>query len=134
MKSKNHKYPLLIFKKQDKNIYATKKDFGIVSKGGEKFYKDITIIDSTGDAYELEKATIKGKAKWYVSLRYFQPMWELDFVLRKESTYNLSDVKKQIIDHIRKNPKHWLTLDGVERIEEKMEEARTFEDLIMIFR
>ena len=128
------KYPLLVLKKGDNNIYAFKSDFGIVSKGGEKFYKNLTIINSNGEVYHSIDARVLGNAKIFYYLKYFQKMYQVEVIYDKKIDYiTLEDLKIKIIQFIKKSPKKWLALDTIEEIQKMIEKTNSYKELILIF-
>lgn len=133
MRSTEYNYPLIAFKEGDKNIYASKSNFGIVPKGGDKFYKNLTVIDSAGKIYRLKSSRVKGAAPLMISLKFFQKMLEMELEFEELGVITLAELKAKIMDHVAKNSKHWLVLDTTEGIQEKIEAAPTFKDLILIF-
>jgi hypothetical protein len=126
--------PAIGFKDNDKNIYVFDKTIGIISKGGQNFYKNLTIIDSKGSCYRLSNAKIKGNANFILSLRYFQPMKEMSLEFDKQDSFNLSSLQDKIFAHVSSNAKHWLVLDTLQGIKSQIYSAQSFEELIMIFR
>jgi hypothetical protein len=126
-------YPLLAFKEKDKHIYCFRKNIGIASVGGEKFYKGLTIIDAQGMVYELKRSKIKGKAKFVFWLKYFQPMVELDLEFEKMGNLTLDELKEKIYTHIKSSPRIWHSLGPVNIIVEEIKKKTEFKDLIEIF-
>jgi hypothetical protein len=134
MENQNLNYPVMIFKKGHKQIYSLNKNFGIISKGGASFYKDLTIIDSMGNVYTLGDVKIKGRASILTCFLHFQIMLELSVSLNNEGVISLEALKEKIITKIKENSKFWLVLDTVEGIEKMITEKDNYEDLIRIFR
>lgn len=127
-------YPLLILKKGDSNIYAIKKAFGIVSIGGEKFYKNTTIIDSKGNLLRTEKVEIGGRAKLKYCLMYFQKMIELNVTFSDDKRkLKLNELKEILKEKISKNPKKWLSMGTTDEIVNNIESKNNFNDLILMF-
>lgn len=128
------KYPLLILKKGDDNIYALKKMFGIVSVGGENFYKNITVIDSDGNRFEVVKVEIEGVAKFKYCLMYFQKMLNLNITFKQDiGRIELNELKEMLKDKISKKPKKWLNIGTVNRIHDFIDKKENFKELISMF-
>jgi hypothetical protein len=129
------KRPILIFKKNDKNIYAIDSMFGIVSKGGESFYKNTTIIDSEGNLFEVIKIEVQGRASLKHCIMYFQKLLELKLTFSSnKKTIGLTELKNMIISKISKNPKKWLSMGTVEGISEHVNKSKSFSELISMFK
>ena len=134
MKIEEFNYPLIIFKDNDKNIYSISNDFGLASKGAYKFYSKLTVVDSIGNVYILKKAKIKHLAPFLKCLKNFQRMWEMDLDFDKGDKMSIGELKKKIVYHVSKNPKHWLCLDTLDGIKELVGKAESFRELAKIFR
>ncbi len=129
------KYPLLIIREKDGNLYGLKKGIGLVSKGGEGFYKrKMIIIDSHGNKFSLIKAELFGKAKLINSLKYFQPMLQMNLTLKQIDNMPLQQVKEFIIEYINRKPKRWLSMGTVEFITESINERSSISELANMFR
>ncbi|MBN9384683.1 MAG: hypothetical protein J0H74_28270 [Chitinophagaceae bacterium] len=69
-------FPIVIVKSNEAPLYYSNGDvFGLVSKGGESFYKKGTIYDSDGSKYEISGIETIEKAPLLKSIRYFQRMY-----------------------------------------------------------
>lgn len=130
----DYNYPLIVFKDGDKNIYATKNHFGIVSKGGEKFYRDLTFVDSKGHVFKLKRAKVEDQASLGVSLKYFQRMWKMELDFEDAGVISIDELKAKIMHHVSQNPKHWLVLDTLDGIKKRVDGTNNFKELILIFR
>lgn len=129
------KYPILLIRNGDKNLYGMNKGLGLVSRGGDKFYEgSIQIIDKEGNVFKLKSILNINKAKLKDSIRHLQPMKLLSFDFEKAGQINLDELKSEIKEHIKQSPKHWLSLGTVETIEELINEKKTFSQLINLFR
>ncbi len=129
-------YPIFVFKKGDKNLYASdKKDkLEVYSKEGGKFYKELKVIDSNGYVYIMSSSSIKGKASIWDSIKHLQPMYEMDLVFEKIDEITLKDLKIKAMNQVKLKPKFWLPIDTVEGIQEMVDKAKTFKELILIFK
>lgn len=131
----NMKYPILIFKKNDNNIYALKSRFEIASVGGDEFYKNLTVINVEGEIRYSKSVKVIGRAQLKYCLLYFQKMIEVKVSYKDEIDFiSLDDLKIKIFNHIKKKPKKWLTLDTLEGIKELIDKAKSYEELFLIFR
>ncbi len=128
------KYPILLIRENDNNLYGTSSRLGLISKGGESFYKKpIKFIDRDGFVFNIKSITSKSSARLIDSVRYFQPMKQLIFELEESGRQNLADFKSEILKHIKIKPKHWLSLGTIEMIEEWVNEKQSIADLIKMF-
>lgn len=128
------KYPLLILKKGDDNIYAIKKMFGIVSVGGEKFYKNIIVIDTEGNLFEVSDVEIKGSAHFKYSIMYFQKMLKLNISFSKKiRKIELDEFKEMLKEKILKKPNKWLYMGTIESICKNIDRKNDFKGLISMF-
>ncbi len=128
------KYPAMLIRENDKNIYGFVKGLGLISKGGHTFYKrKMILIDSKGNQYNLVKASLQGRAKLIDSIKYFQPMFQMELVFEFTKTLELDDLKNMIIEHTNKNSKHWLSLDTKDEIKQSVCQKSTFKEVIKIF-
>jgi len=127
-------YPVFLFKKGNQNLYATNKKLGLFSKGGGKFYKNLDVIDSKGYVYHLSNSSIKGKASILDSLRHLQPMYEMDLQFEKIDEIKLKDLKVKAMNQVKLKPKFWLPVDTIEGIQEMVDNAKTYKELILIFK
>ncbi len=129
------KYPLLIIREKDGNLYGLKKNIGLVSKGGQDFYeRKMIIIDSNGNKLSLISAELYGKAKLMDSLKWFQPMLQMNLTLEKIDNMSLEQVKGFIIEYINRKPKRWLSMGTVEGLTESINERTSISELANMFR
>lgn len=128
-------YPILLKRKNDNNLYGINTGLGLISKGGESFYKkSIQIVDQRGFVFNIKSIIGHNRARLIDSIRYFQPMEQLTFKLEQTGQKNLDELKSDILEHVKLNPKHWLSLGTIDMIEEWVNEKKTIADLIKIFR
>ena len=129
------KYPIILIRNKDYNLYGMEKDLGLISKGGESFYKrPIQLIDKDGFIFELKSRKNIGRAKLLNSIRFFQPMQQMQLEFIEKGQISLIDLKKMILSHIKTKPKHLLTLGTMEMIEEWVYEKNTISELIKMFK
>jgi hypothetical protein len=127
------KTPILIFKKGHKNLYAYEFAF-MANKSLVSFYKDTTLVDSIGGIFEIESAARKGGIKLLQSLKSLSLMVEVDPKIKSVGKITLDELKDRIFAHVSSNAKHWLVLDTLDGMRERIYSARSFEELIRIFR
>ena len=128
------KYPVILFRNNDKNLYWVNRDLGLISKGGDNFYKKkIKMVDRNGQTFELVKATNGGKAKFIDSLKYFQPMQQMNLKFQEGNSLTLEEVKSEILEHIKQNPRKWLSLGTIDMIEDWIDQKKSHADLYKIF-
>ncbi len=128
------KYPVILFRNNDKNLYRVDRDLGLISKGGDNFYKKkIKMVDRNGRTFELVKATNVGKAKLIDSLKYFQPMQQMNLEFQEGDSLTLEEVKSEIREHIKQNPKKWLSLGTIDMIEDWIDQKKSHEELYKMF-
>jgi len=128
-------YPILLIRKNDSNLYGMNNGLGLISKGGESFYKkSIQIVDQRGFVFDINGIIRHDKARLIDSIRYFQPMQQLTFELEQIGQKNLDELKSEIMEHVKLKPKHWLSLGTTDMIEEWVNEKKTIADLIRMFR
>ena len=129
-------YPIIIFDKHNDStgsISAYKKKFFTTTKDMIGFYKDIELIDSTGNRYEIEKGKFEKNLTF--SLLYLKRLIKVKPVLKKTpSQINLEDLKIKVMIQIRLKPKPWLFLDTIDGIQKMVDNAKTYKELILIFK
>ena len=87
-------------------------EFGLVSKGGEAFYKKGLVYDSDGSKYLINGIKSIQKTPILTTIKYFQPMYKVEVKCEKIlDNISLSDFKQIIIDHIHSHKKYWLSRD-----------------------
>ena len=127
-------YPILLISIKNNNLYGMNNGLGLISKGGESFYKkSIQIIDQRGFLYEIKGITGQNRASLIDSIRYFQPMKQLTFELEQIGQKNLDELKSIILEHIKRKPRNWLSLGTIDMIEEWVNGKKSIADLIQLF-
>lgn len=128
-------YPILLIRKNDKNLYGMEKDLGLISKGGDSFYKrPIKLIDKYGNMYKLDSAENNGEARLIDSIRYFQKMHQMKLEFHKENQLSLEEFKVLILNYIGNLPKHWNSLGTKYEIGEWVKKKTSISDIINMFR
>jgi hypothetical protein len=127
-------FPVLTLKEGNAGIFASgRSTFGFVSKGGESFYKKMTIYDSNGNVYRLKQSKVKGRANLWMCIRLFQVMYELDLDFELIGQVTLSDFKELVINKLNENPTYWVSLDTVKGITDDIKAESHFQDIIRRF-
>jgi hypothetical protein len=127
------RFPAIATQTEMKDVFFFKKNIGLISKGGESFYRNLFLIDSTGTAYSLMRSSINGPAKVIKSITYFQPMYEMNLVFKEEKKFDLDGMKAYLINHISGSPSFWEGGNGFEITKARIYAARTIADTIMVF-
>ena len=120
-------YPILILKENDKGLYCLEKNFGLVSKGGESFYRNLTIYDRNGKGFYLSKYQTIEKADFLSSIKYFQQMYRITSSFEMIDVISLEALKEKLVNHIEANRKFWLKLDNFEDIRRNIFDKKDFE-------
>lgn len=128
-------FPVLIIKEREAPIYFFKENnFGLVSKGGEKFYKYGTAYDSGGDIFSIMGIESIKKAPFLKSIKYFQQMYQVQVNCKKQNSMSLPEFKQVIIDHISSHRKYWLSKDNFEDLKDSIEEKNDFSEVILFLK
>jgi hypothetical protein len=125
------KFPILIIKQKDPSIYCFEEtQFGLISKGGEKFYKEGVIIDSEGKVYNIKKSNEIHKASFLQSLKYFQPMYKLTINTEEFRTITINEFKLIVIEHINKHKNYWEKKDLIVDLEKSINDISEYKKII----
>lgn len=128
------KYPVMGFTSEDSYLHVyTGNELCYTSKG-QKFYRDLELIDSEGIVYILKNSKLKGRANFWVCLRHLQPIQEFDIVLNKGEQITLNELKDRIFSHINKHPKTFAPLYDGTPWKERIGQYTSFESLIRLFK
>src|SRR5262245_39189318 len=105
-------FPIVILKAGEAPIYHfTEAKFGLISRGGEAFYRQGTIYDSDCNVFSLKGNTSYRKANPIKSLMYFQQMYVVSPTYTHIQKIALAEFKKIIIDHISFHKRYWVKKD-----------------------
>lgn len=126
------KFPIIIIKDKEAPIYFfNESEFGLVSEGGETFYKKGSGYDSEGSKYLIYGIKSIQKAPILTSIRYFQPMYKVDVQYERIlENINLSDFKQIIVDHIHSHKKYWLSRDEFDSLKSSILSKNNFFNII----
>jgi hypothetical protein len=110
-------FPIIIIKPNDPSLYVfSSKTFGLVSVGGDNFYKSGLIYDSQGHIYSISGVRQVHNASLMESLRFFQKMKKVDLELEYIQQITLDELKKLLGQHINNYPSYWEAKDVIDRI------------------
>ena len=124
------KFPLIVIKDNEAPIYYfDSKTFGLVSKGGETFYKSGTIYDSDGSKYLINGVSSIGKAGFWKSIVYLQPMSITKVNFTHLATLSLSEIKSIIISHVSGFKKYWKKKDIIDGLNASILGTNSYSDL-----
>ena len=128
-------FPIVVIKEGESPIYFFRgNDFGLVSKGGESFYKKGEAFDSDGKKYLIRGINSIDNASILISMRYFQPMKVVNMNLEAIDVVSLSKFKQIINDHIQLHKKYWVKKDLIYNLERTIMEKDSFAGIIKILR
>jgi hypothetical protein len=129
------KFPIVIIKASESPIYFFDSgSFGLVSKGGEAFYKNGMIYDSEGSTFLINGIESKKNATVLESIKYFQQMYRVNVKYTANEKGTLSAFKKKIINHIRLFEKYWVKKDLLVSLERSIMEKDNFHEIIMFLK
>jgi hypothetical protein len=126
------KFPIVIINQSPPGIsYMNDElDFGLVSKGGESFYKVGDIYDSEGAKFSITGFTNIKRAPFLKSLKYFQQMYLVELKIKDEGQMDLIDFKKIIINHLYLHKKWWISRDSIDGLERDVLNKNSFNEII----
>jgi hypothetical protein len=128
---KNIQFPIVIIKENDSNIYYINQNtFGLVSKGGESFYKGSTIYDSEGNTFTINGIKSIERASILNSIKYFQPMYLVKLNIAESNSLLLNEFKNTIIGHLQKYQAKWKMRDNINALEASVMSKNSFTEII----
>ncbi|QXP55824.1 hypothetical protein H0I25_17460 [Cellulophaga sp. HaHa_2_95] len=123
----------------DIGVYIRKKRIAAESflrdkKHVKTYQKNVVIIDSQGNVYtQIRKKQTGGISLWY-SIVYLTKMVYVESVVEDEVGFmSVSELKTTIMEIIKKKPKKWLPLGPVNIIQEFLDEAKTYKEVMRVF-
>ena len=130
------KFPIILIKKGEAPLYFfNESDFGLVSKGGDTFYKSGIVYDSDGGRFLINGIRSIQRAPFLKSIKYFQPMYKVDVKYDNPSgNIDLPDFKQIMIDHIKSHKKYWMSKDTFESLKSSILDKSSFSDIIIFLR
>ncbi len=128
-------FPVLVLKENEAPIYfLSEKGFGLVSKGGESFYKNGLIYDSSGNKFNITGVVTVRKASILTCLRYFQPMYLVEIGYVDSGKINLDQIKGVVINQINSFKKYWLQKEDIENLNDSIRKKQTFIDIFNLIK
>lgn len=125
------KFPIVLIKPKEAPIYYFESNkFGLISKGGESFYKNGVIYDSEGMKFIVKGIDSVRKAPFNLSLKYFQKMFIVDVKMINDQRIELDQFKQIISNHFRTHSKYWIKRDLIESLEALLNKKISFEEII----
>lgn len=124
-------FPVIVLKQKDPALYFFNEDkWGLISEGGETFYKSGDIYDSDGNRFKTGR--IKGirKASWLTCLMSFKRMSRVYLETDPVSTVSLDEFKQVIVQHIQRYPSYWAQKDFVEFMLPAIMEKNSYQEII----
>ena len=124
-------FPVVILKSNEAPLYYFEKgDFGLISSGGESFYKKGIIYDSGGSIFQIQGIEGIKVAPILKSLKYFQKMFIVSVKYEKVDKIDLIDFKKIFINHIRSFDRYWVKQNIIESLESSINQKENFVELL----
>ena len=125
------KFPVIIIKEKESPIcFFDKEEFGLISKGGEAFYKNSTIYDSEGNVFLVKGVENIRKAPVLKSIRYFQSMFLLTLKTEIKEKISIEKLKQIVSEHISQHSKYWEKKDTIESIKAEILSKNQFDQII----
>ncbi|HSC53724.1 MAG TPA: hypothetical protein VLC98_08895 [Phnomibacter sp.] len=127
-------YPVMGFTTEDSHMHVYTSDELCYTSKGQKFYKDLELIDSDGIVYVLIGSKLKGRASFSKCIQYLQPIQEFDITLDKRGQITLDELKNKILSRVSKHPKIFAPLYDGTPWKERIGGFDSFENLIRLFK
>lgn len=127
------KYPVVIVKPNEAPLYFFKEGYlGLVSKGGESFYRNGTLYDSAGCIFTVNGIESIKKAPFLKSLKYFQQMYVVKIKLTLKEKVSLIQFKDLFIKHLNYFSSYWIKRDVISSLEKSILIKEEFSDIITL--
>ncbi len=124
------KFPIIVLKENEAPVYFfDNSNFGLVSKGGESFYKNGVIYDSEGSSFLISGIDSVNKATLLKSVIYFQQMYIAKVKFTPTGNLTISEVKEIILNHIQTFPKYWIQKDLIDSLSASILNKSDFSEL-----
>ncbi len=139
---KEMKFPIIFFEKNDSKMFSLDYkyfvgDIRFYNKESKEYsaFRNIEVIDSNGNLFYIKKMKkISGITLWD-SIIKVGLMIKLAPILEKPtSTCTLKDLKTRVLSYIENHPKRYIAIDTNEGLKGMINEAKTFRELILIFK
>lgn len=134
-------FPALFILNNTSDIVVRKKNEMIADqrflndeKHKQKYDKNVTIIDSTGKMFFQTGVRSIGGVNLWLSIWHVGKILKIEPILEeKEESIKLDDLKVLVMNIVRKKPQKWLPIGPVGVIQELIDEALTYKEVMQIF-
>ncbi|ADV49651.1 hypothetical protein Celal_2360 [Cellulophaga algicola DSM 14237] len=123
----------------DIGVYIRKKRIAAESflrdkKHVKTYQKNVVIIDSQGNVYTQIRKKQAGEISLWHSIVYLTKMVYVESVVEDEVGFmSLSELKATIMVIVKNKPKKWLPLGPVNVVQEFLDEAKTYKEVMRVF-
>jgi hypothetical protein len=131
------KYPIICLSKKNHMIYlySNYSDMRKTSEDLLGIWSDVKIIDSQGLEFkinEVKKTGLRGIFGWNPLLK--GKSIYVDFVFSDGKNVDFVTLKNEIINRVEKTKQFWKEAWSIKELKNAINEAKTFEELISLFR
>ena len=124
-------FPVIIIKNNDPAVYYFSfRTLGLISKGGEKFYKSGLLFDSSGNYYKIKGVGNTSSANFWESLKYFQKMERVELNIEFVEKLNIEDLKEILLTQVNNYGKYWEKRDLLPNLSNDIMQIDNFPHLI----
>lgn len=137
-------FPVIVFKNQDNFIYYFDKEKSLMTTTerllGKKIFSNCKIVDSSGFVYKFKNAKKIGYVGFYGINPLLKSWWnnreiliEMEFepdIVKIE----LNDLKSILIEKVEKSKSLWNEAWSLKELKQAIQQAETFQALIIIFK
>lgn len=129
-------FPVIVFERSDKKIFSLDYKFLM---GDMRFvdvaFKNVEVVDSAGKVFKLTGVSKASGLRLLESIKLVGLIVKLIPIIEGDvKDISLSELQDRIFTHVSTNAKHWLVLDTLEGMKERIYSSKNFEELIKIFR
>jgi hypothetical protein len=131
------KFPVICLSKKNHMIYLYS-DYSDMRRTSENLlsvWNDVKIIDSQGLEFkvdEVRKAGLRGIFGWHPLLK--GKSIYADFIFSDGKNVDFSELRNELINRVEKTKEFWKEAWSIKELKNAINEAKTFEELIIIFR
>lgn len=128
-------FPIILFEKNDSKMFSLNYKFlmGDIRHKGIGF-KKVDIIDSTGRLIHVKDVEQVSGLKLWESIKLVGLIVKLNPIVEGEVSYiTLNELKNRVLQHLSRHVSDWSYLGPPSEIEQSVERASSFKDLIMVF-
>ncbi len=99
-----------------------------------KYEKNVIVIDRKGNKYHQVGIRQISKINLWLSIKYAGKIVKVEPILKEEKEYiTLPELKSLLIETINRKPKKWLPLGPLNIIQEYLDEANSYVEVMHIF-